>query len=815
MVALAESGGFARPPSRRRATARPAERPVYVEPLFGPEDWRSLAGVLALQALLACLVVIAAHPPLRTAAVVIDLPAQPAGLAPPMDFRQSPLPSPLPAPAEAPSLPEDRPADRALIVLPLRVAVETELRYPTTLLRDGKPKGGPDPRADRLDASKAVDVAVDVRTAPDRVGVPLVSADTLPSLPAGDRLADMEAPSLSWLPDRLPGPLLSTPAQGRLPEGLADRRPDLGLEDTGRRPIAAAEPARDLPGSRPPVLADGFAEVEPPAGHAAADRLADRALLEVPLRVAVETEIRYPLSQLRDRTARPYPDRADRLDTAPDTAVAIDLRTAPAIAGVPLVAGDTLSSLPPAARLADIAAPPLTWLPDRLAGPSTPALDRLPEGLVAGGFENTGSRPVPGADLARDFPGGPSAPNRLTELERPARPAVEPLAVATARPVSDGSRIAAGSEADRMLASLDRPLVAFDAGTDRARSLDAVIGDALDAAAALSAQVAADPAAPRAGPSDDLADLGAPRSLLDDVRTVAAAMPTDHLERPAERTGAAPGPAQTAMDGLALRPLPTTAVSSVHGLRSLLDRGVNPQAVPPVFVSRLPADIDAVSEPDERKHLFVRTLLPIVVAVNERNLARRERIERLADLIDRGVHLKPVEQAFVADIMAEFGLGRWNRTELLSRVDVVPPSLALAQAAEESGWGTSAAARTANSLFGQMLPPSGGQPAMVRPFEDLPATVEAYIRNLNTHRAYADFRRHRAAMRAAGTVPDGEALAQYLHRYSERGGAYIAAVSALIRNNNFASYDDARLAALPVRDELAALPEAAAPAWVR
>ncbi|TAD88311.1 MAG: hypothetical protein EAZ99_14120 [Alphaproteobacteria bacterium] len=244
------------------------------------------------------------------------------------------------------------------------------------------------------------------------------------------------------------------------------------------------------------------------------------------------------------------------------------------------------------------------------------------------------------------------------------------------------------------------------------------------------------------------------------------------------------------------RPVRLASVDSVDDLRRLLsarDVEIRPGAVlPDLFLYRLPSDITAIRQAEERKAVFMRTLLPLVIKVNERWLALRTRVEALAPLMAIGAPLHADDEAEVEGLLREARLDRWNEAELLRRLDAIPPSLALAQAAEESGWGTSNAARNLNALFGEMVArgPDAGQ---IRRFEDLSSTVAAYVRNLNTHAAYADMRRRRAQLRQAGLPIDGASLIQHMLRYSERGPDYVAAIQTLIRMNNLTQYDDARL----------------------
>jgi len=142
--------------------------------------------------------------------------------------------------------------------------------------------------------------------------------------------------------------------------------------------------------------------------------------------------------------------------------------------------------------------------------------------------------------------------------------------------------------------------------------------------------------------------------------------------------------------------------------------------------------------------------------------------------------------------------------ELLIRVDTVPPSLALAQAAVESGWGTSRFAVQANNLFGQWcyekgcgLVPSqrnSGANHEVAKFKNVSDAVYSYTRNINTHRAYKDLRMSRAALRADDETVTGHILAEGLLRYSERGEDYVHELQAVIRINKLAPYDEPKAA---------------------
>jgi len=137
--------------------------------------------------------------------------------------------------------------------------------------------------------------------------------------------------------------------------------------------------------------------------------------------------------------------------------------------------------------------------------------------------------------------------------------------------------------------------------------------------------------------------------------------------------------------------------------------------------------------------------------------------------------------------------------ELVRRVDVIPTSLVLAQAANESGWGTSRFAREGNNIFGQwcfdegcgLVPNRRGEDASheVRAFASVDAAVRAYFRNLNTHPSYEDLRTLRASMRMQGLKLNSMVLARGLTRYSERGMDYVEELQDMIRINELRERD--------------------------
>lgn len=215
-------------------------------------------------------------------------------------------------------------------------------------------------------------------------------------------------------------------------------------------------------------------------------------------------------------------------------------------------------------------------------------------------------------------------------------------------------------------------------------------------------------------------------------------------------------------------------------------------SVPRVLLASLPPDIDDIDGLDERKALFLRTLLPVVLNVNDRIGADRVHLLKVRETVNAGAALSPEDVQWVMALADAYDQPDADLDALAKKVDVIPPSLALAQAIEESGWGTSRIAREQNALFGQFGADESGQYSY-RNFASLNEAVESYARNLNTHRAYREFRLARARMRGKSGEIDGFQLAATLHRYSERGGDYVDSLRSIMNANGLDAYDAARL----------------------
>jgi len=204
---------------------------------------------------------------------------------------------------------------------------------------------------------------------------------------------------------------------------------------------------------------------------------------------------------------------------------------------------------------------------------------------------------------------------------------------------------------------------------------------------------------------------------------------------------------------------------------------------------------------DEKKEAFFEYLYPRVRVANSRVLIARNFLDQLADR----EQLSAAEEHWIKQQAKRLRLDPQSQPAVLieqlqSRLDIVPPSLVLAQAANESAWGASRFARKGNNLFGQWcfsagcgLVPSArakGAGHEVQVFRTPYHSVRSYVQNLNRHRSYKSLRQLRLNKRSAGELPDGITLVRGLGAYSERGEDYIFEISSMIRINDLQRYDE-------------------------
>ena len=220
--------------------------------------------------------------------------------------------------------------------------------------------------------------------------------------------------------------------------------------------------------------------------------------------------------------------------------------------------------------------------------------------------------------------------------------------------------------------------------------------------------------------------------------------------------------------------------------------------VKPISLTLLPSEIRKIENTKKRKDFFIQIILPLVI--KENNNIRLDR-KKLFKVLNKSRNSK-VEKIWLNSKFKQYGVVNKDLLTLKIRMDEVPVSMAIAQAAKETGWGTSRFAQEGNALFGQWtwsgegIKPSNADTESthkVMKFKILQASVKAYQRNLNTHSSYKDFRSARALLRDEGKKLDSMILTNHLDKYAEIGEEYVKVLQQIIKQNNLTDFDDAKL----------------------
>ena len=220
--------------------------------------------------------------------------------------------------------------------------------------------------------------------------------------------------------------------------------------------------------------------------------------------------------------------------------------------------------------------------------------------------------------------------------------------------------------------------------------------------------------------------------------------------------------------------------------------------VKPVKLSLLPNEMKMIESTKKRKNLFIQIILPLIIEENNRIKLNRK---KLFSILNKN-HNSKYEKQWLNEKFKQYGVLNKDLSTLKVRMDTVPVSLAIAQAAKETGWGTSRFALEGNALFGQWTWSGEGiKPAdadhntshKIMKFKILKSSIRAYQRNLNTHSGYKEFRMARAALRDNRRNLDGLILATYLNRYAETGTEYVKIIKQIIKQNNLTDFDDVKL----------------------
>jgi Bax protein len=237
-----------------------------------------------------------------------------------------------------------------------------------------------------------------------------------------------------------------------------------------------------------------------------------------------------------------------------------------------------------------------------------------------------------------------------------------------------------------------------------------------------------------------------------------------------------------------------------------LDTVRDSKLVKPIYFTRLPKDLDSIKSTKKKKETFLKILLPLIVAENEKIESDREYLFKILKQND-----KPENKKWINKKYKEYKVTNRNINELIQKMDVIPISIALAQAAKESGWGTSRFALEGNAIFGQWtwkgdgiepLEKSSDQNHKILKFPLLRASVKAYITNLNSHNGYKDFRKKRFELREQNKPLIGQELIDELDNYAQTGKEYTKVLRQIIDQNDLDEFETVEIDDLKNKKQL-------------
>ena len=224
-----------------------------------------------------------------------------------------------------------------------------------------------------------------------------------------------------------------------------------------------------------------------------------------------------------------------------------------------------------------------------------------------------------------------------------------------------------------------------------------------------------------------------------------------------------------------------------------------------INLDHLPKEMKNIENTKKRKNLFIQIILPLIIEENTKIKLDRK---KLFVILNKNNNSKN-DIEWLNKKFKQYGVSKNDLPTLKARMDEIPVSLAIAQAAKETGWGTSRFAQKGNALFGQWtwsghgIKPSGAESNSthkVASFKVLKASVKAYLRNLNTHSSYKKFRKERAIQRDNDEKLNSLELVKYLDKYAETGIEYTKILSKIIKQNSLTDFDDVKI--LPTSKKL-------------
>ena len=222
-------------------------------------------------------------------------------------------------------------------------------------------------------------------------------------------------------------------------------------------------------------------------------------------------------------------------------------------------------------------------------------------------------------------------------------------------------------------------------------------------------------------------------------------------------------------------------------------------------IDHLPNEMKKIESVKKRKNLFIQIVLPLII---EENTKIRLDRKKLFAILNKNNNSK-TDKEWLLKKFKQYGVNKNDLSTLKIRMDEIPVSLAIAQAAKETGWGTSRFAQEGNALFGQWtwsgegIKPAGADSNSkhkVAKFKVLKASVKAYQRNLNTHSGYKNFRKERAIQRDNQGKLNSLELVKHLDKYAETGVEYTKILKQIIQQNSLTDFDDVKI--LPTTKKL-------------
>ena len=222
------------------------------------------------------------------------------------------------------------------------------------------------------------------------------------------------------------------------------------------------------------------------------------------------------------------------------------------------------------------------------------------------------------------------------------------------------------------------------------------------------------------------------------------------------------------------------------------------QSVKPIYLTKLPKDLKKIKSTNKRKETFIKIVMPLILIENEKIIEDRNKLFKILNKQSNTMG----EKVWLKRRFKDYDIKGEDISELKLRLDIIPTSIAIAQAAKESGWGTSRFALEGNAMYGQWTWGGDGiEPSQkdkkkehkILKFPKLQSSVSAYMKNLNTHRGYSEFRKERSKIREKNKTVEGIDLVKYLYNYAQTGSEYVKILKKIIQQNDLTDFDSSIL----------------------